>query len=52
MIALMNPQQPRKSHDDKDDVCAFLKVGAEVQKSAVENANEAYRRMMADGKLD
>jgi hypothetical protein len=52
MIGLMNPQQPRKSQDDKNDVRAFLKVGAEVQKSAVEDANEAYGKMMADGKLD
>jgi hypothetical protein len=27
-------------------------VGAEVQKSTTEDANEAYRKMMADGILD
>jgi hypothetical protein len=39
MIASMNPQQPRQSHNDADDASAFLKVGAEVQKSAAEDAN-------------
>jgi hypothetical protein len=52
MIAAMNPQQPRKSNNDADDARAFLKVGAEVQKSAAEDVNEAYGKMMADGKMD
>jgi hypothetical protein len=52
MIALMNPQQPKKSHNDADDARAFLKVEAEVRKSAAEDANEAYWKMMADGKMD
>ena len=52
MIASMNPQQPRKSHNDADYARAFLKVGAEVQESAAEDANEAYGKMMADGEMD
>jgi hypothetical protein len=52
MMVSMNTQQPRKSHNEADDARAFLKMGAEVQKSAAEDANEAYGKMMADGKMD
>ncbi len=52
MMVSMNTQQPRKSHNNAGDACAFLKMGAEVQKSVAEDANEAYGKMMADGKRD
>jgi hypothetical protein len=42
LMASINPQHPMKSHGgDEDDAREFLKMGARVQKSAPEVANEA-----------
>ena len=52
-MASINPQHPKKSHGgDEDDAREFLKMGAQVQKSAEEDANEAYGKMVSDGRLD
>ncbi len=46
----MHPQPSRNIHGDEDDARAFLKTGANVRKSAEEDAEEAYEEMMAGGK--
>ncbi len=43
MIASMNPQQPRKSHNDMDDARTFFKAEAEVQKSVAEDRKMRMR---------
>jgi len=51
-MASINPRHPMKSHGDEDDAREFLKMGARVRKSAAEDANEAYGKMVSDGRLD
>jgi len=48
----IKPQHPMKSHGDEDDAREVLKMGARVQKSAAEDANKAYGKMVSDGNLD